>query len=349
MALVSGAIFVVAGLWAWWALPAALLINAGKLTDAERVVALATNRQSVLLAFGGLIAVVGVIATVYRLTYEHVNTELQQDSDRTDRFARAIDQLGSERPAVQNGGIYALARVAKDSPNDSPAVGQVLAAFVRTLATGGERVTEPERSAILALASGGFSDLDLGEVRAAGLRLREASFVRATLGQADLSGVNLDSANLTGCEMLGTSGTNWSAKGGDFDSATLSGCDFHIVDFTDASFRRASIHESKFAYATLTGASFRGATLWGVDFSFARIKGKVDLKDTDLWGEFTILPRWRPEKQGSIDLEGASWKEANGTVTNLEPWAFLYDRVVIDGTVTLKATTDGSPGRWIRD
>src|SRR5215208_1920659 len=36
----------------------------------------------------------------------------------TERFTRAIDQLGSEKLEIRLGGIYALERIAKDSPRD---------------------------------------------------------------------------------------------------------------------------------------------------------------------------------------------------------------------------------------
>jgi hypothetical protein len=49
----------------------------------------------------------------------------------TDRYTKAIEQLGSGKLDVRIGGIYALERIAHDSPRDHPAVLEVLAAFVR--------------------------------------------------------------------------------------------------------------------------------------------------------------------------------------------------------------------------
>jgi hypothetical protein len=49
----------------------------------------------------------------------------------TDRYTKAIEQLGHEKLDVRIGGIYALERIARDSPRDHPTVMAVLAAFIR--------------------------------------------------------------------------------------------------------------------------------------------------------------------------------------------------------------------------
>ena len=49
----------------------------------------------------------------------------------TDRYTKAIEQLGSDKLDVRIGGIYALERVARDSARDHPTVMEVLAAFIR--------------------------------------------------------------------------------------------------------------------------------------------------------------------------------------------------------------------------
>jgi hypothetical protein len=49
----------------------------------------------------------------------------------TERYTKAIEQLGSDKFDVRIGGIYALERVERDSARDQPTVMEVLAAFVR--------------------------------------------------------------------------------------------------------------------------------------------------------------------------------------------------------------------------
>src|SRR5215469_6153596 len=58
--------------------------------------------------------------------------ELTEQGQVTDRYTKAIEQLGPDKGLdVRIGGIYALERVARDSPRDHPTVMEVLAAFVR--------------------------------------------------------------------------------------------------------------------------------------------------------------------------------------------------------------------------
>jgi hypothetical protein len=88
------------------------------------------NRTAVLAMLAGLIAVAGAIFT--GLSYR-----LNQRGQITERFTRAIDQLGATDEAgkpkidVVLGGIYALERIARDSKDDHPQVVEVLTAYVR--------------------------------------------------------------------------------------------------------------------------------------------------------------------------------------------------------------------------
>ena len=56
---------------------------------------------------------------------------VSQEGQITDRFTRAIEQLGAEQLQVRLGGIYALERIARDSPGDHWPIMEVLTAFVR--------------------------------------------------------------------------------------------------------------------------------------------------------------------------------------------------------------------------
>jgi Pentapeptide repeats (8 copies) len=59
------------------------------------------------------------------------NFLLSREGQVTDRYTKAIEQLGSDKLDVRIGGIYALERIARDSITDHPTVMAVLAAFIR--------------------------------------------------------------------------------------------------------------------------------------------------------------------------------------------------------------------------
>jgi hypothetical protein len=56
---------------------------------------------------------------------------LNRHGQITERFTRAIDQLGNESLDVRLGVIYALERIAKDSRHDHPQVVEILTAYIR--------------------------------------------------------------------------------------------------------------------------------------------------------------------------------------------------------------------------
>jgi len=157
----------------------------------------------------------------------------------TDRYTRAIEQLGSDKLDVRIGGIYALERIARDSAADRATIGEVLTAFVRTHAPwppslpGQYVATAPihqvpklqtrapdVQACLWVLGRGGFADalaenewLDLSAVdlRRADLRnarlgaadLRFAGLQRVYLGGAHLEGAYLGGSHLEGARLLG--------------------------------------------------------------------------------------------------------------------------------------------------
>lgn len=85
-------------------------------------------RSTLLQGVGALFTFTAAgIAAYWTSRQLHVTREGQI----TDRFSRAIDQLASDKLDVQLGGIYALERIARDSPVDREAILQVLTTFVR--------------------------------------------------------------------------------------------------------------------------------------------------------------------------------------------------------------------------
>ncbi|NET00535.1 MAG: hypothetical protein F6K61_08145 [Sphaerospermopsis sp. SIO1G1] len=59
------------------------------------------------------------------------NLKISEDKQITERFAKAIEQLASDKIEVRLGAIYTLERIAKDSEKDQWTIMEVLTAFVR--------------------------------------------------------------------------------------------------------------------------------------------------------------------------------------------------------------------------
>jgi hypothetical protein len=91
---------------------------------------LANNlRSAVLQGLAGLVVVVGGAAAWWQV---HISREGQI----TERFSKAVDQLGSSNGDVRIGGLYALERIARNSAADRNAILFLLGAFIRTHSPG---------------------------------------------------------------------------------------------------------------------------------------------------------------------------------------------------------------------
>jgi hypothetical protein len=88
-------------------------------------------RTTLLQGLGGLAVLAGVFFTYRKAQTGRRQLEVAQQGQVTERFTRAIDQLGNTNLDVRLGGIYALERIANDSPQDRATVAEVLTAFVR--------------------------------------------------------------------------------------------------------------------------------------------------------------------------------------------------------------------------
>ena len=118
LAALAGIILVV------WKLPSLLYGDVTQASADARLQAASGFRTALVAGLAGL-AALGSLAIANR-TYR-----LAQQGQLTDRYTKAIEQLGSDKPDVRLGGIYALERIAKDSAQDGATIAEVLTAFIR--------------------------------------------------------------------------------------------------------------------------------------------------------------------------------------------------------------------------
>jgi uncharacterized protein YjbI with pentapeptide repeats len=196
------------------------------------------------------------------LTYSAGRDQDQQNRDRqlVDRFSTAATQLGAAAVEERIGGIYALKRLAADSPRDRRTVYEVLAGFVRSrssIASAGgadacRRRTHVEadvQAALDALATraesggGGLDVVDLHETCLASAQFEGADFTNADMSEAILTG-----ARITGKVELRSYGniefrgpTQFLDKPSDFSGANLTGADLSGIRVMGAIFRNARL------------------------------------------------------------------------------------------------------------
>ncbi|MFI6938570.1 pentapeptide repeat-containing protein [Streptomyces sp. NPDC050418] len=250
-------------------------------------------RGRMLQAAGGLLAMVAVFYTARTF-------RLSRQQQVTDRYTGAVEQLGSASLEVRLGGIYALERIARDSPPDHGAVMAVLAAFVREHSrdadahpvmgeayaqTSGQRVRlrEDLQGALRVIGRRDHrSDTDkiyLSDADLRGADLRGAYLAGAGMRGSDLSGVNFGDCNLAEANLVGAdlSGSALSGdmrgirlKEADLTGAWLAGAPMHGADLT-----RAKLSGTNLTGTDLTGADLRGANLEDADTSGADLTGAL--------------------------------------------------------------------------
>ena len=127
-----------------WKLPAWQVARCTDLTDRDRFDRVNEARKTLAQILGGVLLLAGVYSSVQTLNLSARTADLSaktldlsREGQITDRFTKAIDQLGAldgkGRPnlEVRLGGIYALERIARDSERDDWTIMEVLTAYVR--------------------------------------------------------------------------------------------------------------------------------------------------------------------------------------------------------------------------
>lgn len=213
--------------------------------------------------------------------------ELTEQGQVTDRYTKAIEQLGSDKLDVRIGGIYALERIARDSARDHPTVLEVLTAFIREHsheqwptpgADGAEpkRLTRPDVQAAINV----IKRRDAGH-DAVPIDLTRADLTRADLTEADLTDVGLTGAHLDDADLSGTYLTSADLEGAHLTGTYLYGTYFTAADLTGADLTGAHLIEAYLDYADLTNANLTGAHLAFTDLTGAHLIG-ARLIDADL-------------------------------------------------------------------
>jgi uncharacterized protein YjbI with pentapeptide repeats len=299
--------------------------DVGQVTGALRTLRLQTARDAArgrLLTFGaGLFAAAALLFTAR-------NFSLSREGQVTDRYTKAIEQLGSDKLDVRLGGIYALERVARDSSRDHPTVMEVLAAFIREHSHDQWPPTPPDSDAVpqrktrpdvqggLTVISRRNSSTNRGPVDLTGANLDAANLAGANLAGAFLDGANLAGAHLGGADLTRALLAGANLYGANLYGAHLAGANLGVANLTRANLTGANLTKAHLTGADLTGAELYGAPLTGAFFTGARFTGArltwafltgaslagADLAGTDL---------------SQADLAGANLYEANLTKAHL--------------------------------
>jgi hypothetical protein len=215
------------------------------------------TRKTVAQIVGGAVLLGGLIFTYNTFRLQQDTYRLQQEGQFTDRFTKAITQIGDEKLEIRLGGLYALERIAKDSPKDHWTVMEVLSAYVRgrtqnkkeiTLTTdiqtaldviGRRKVEQDSKTDRINLTETNLSSINLGGY----------NFNRANFNLTNLSDSNLDSIVLTDTRLVGANLSRANLSRANLYSAFL-----NLADLSEADLSEADLSEADLSRANLETA-----------------------------------------------------------------------------------------------
>jgi uncharacterized protein YjbI with pentapeptide repeats len=249
------------------------------------------------------------------------NYLLSRESQVTDRYTKAIDQLGSDQLDVRIGGIYALERIARDSARDRLTVMQVLSAFIREHSyehlsgpnmggSGDKAHVRSDVQAAVSVVSRQYSRRDNQGVSLAGANLVGMNLIGANLANANLTGITLCDANLANADFRSAN-----LEAANLANSNLSGTLFSGANLSHANLANTNLYDAVIVEADLTATKLAGASLDGAIIFKADLRD-ADLTDADLSGADLInspVPEGWQIRAGSFSLERADAGSDEGT------------------------------------
>jgi hypothetical protein len=270
-------------------------------------------RRTISQIVGGFFALMALILAGLRTWANDRNVRVIEQGHITDRYTKAIEQLGKldgDKPniEVRSGGIYALERIALDSPRDHWTIMEVLAAYVRRNApapdeTSDEMIETHPRTDIQAILT------VLGRRRRD--KTRERAGQRLDLTATDLRGADLVEAHL-----------EWA----DLSRAHLERALLKRAHFEDASLWRAHLGgaflwEANLERARLGEAHLEGAILYKANLEGARTLELNQVKAARYWDRAYYSPEFRKQlglPDPALDASGGAG-DAMSTIPQDEP------------------------------
>ncbi len=237
-----------------------------------------------------LATVIGGFAIVISLYSTTMTLDATREGQITERYTKAVEQLGAlkgdRQPniEVRLGGIYALARIAKDSDRDRETIEQVLTAYMRQNApTAVDRDcpdTVSPRADLQAIMwtlgderyrgpNARKAPFNLRAVNLCGFSLTSGKFDASFFTMADLRRADVRGAGFRGAWLEYVDFRAANLQTTNFDGAKLRGALFNEADLRGATLTRALLTDAKFRAARLDGSNFAGANVESADFQGA--------------------------------------------------------------------------------
>lgn len=288
--------------------------------------------KTIITALGLIATFIAGVGLFLNYWSSEKNTQLTQERLVTERFSKAIDQLGSSNDVVILGGIYSLERIAKDSPKDQTTVMEILSSFVRKNSPASEevfnnyvakeypldqiifskkktltnnRVTIEIQAALTIVGRRNYVN---GKIHKDFIDLTNTNLQGANLSKTNLNEANLFLANLLGADLFGA----------DLRGTNLRGANLFVADLRTSDLRGANLQSSNLKNADLRGANVSRADLRRANLVSTLLDEKTDLQNSNLRGA----------KLFRVNLRGVNLHRANLLEANLSKFSnFTFHQI----------------------
>ncbi|AKB29518.1 Pentapeptide repeat family protein [Methanosarcina siciliae T4/M] len=294
----------------------------------EKVIQENQFRATLAQILGGVAIGIGLYYTWRRiaiaeedLKITQENLKIAQEGQITERFTRAIEQLGNDKLEVRLGGIYALKRIANESKTDYWSIIEILTAYVRKNSpiedknVNNEEVEAPKKlsldiQAILTVIRRCKPSLNTDEanyfsednrlIYDTNYVVENANYIIEAPTYLDFHDTYLWEADLFDAHFQGAN-----FRGANLSEANLSNTKFEGASLVKANLKKARLWEAKFTGAFLMGAHLEEASLFQANLKYSFLTGAhlegANFQNANL--EMTFF--------ADAHLEGAQLLEAN--------------------------------------
>lgn len=244
-----------------------------------------------------LAQVIGGLALLGGLYFTWMTVKVSQEGQITERFTKAIEQLGAtdgqggKKLEVRLGGIYALERIARDSERDHWPIMEVLTTYVRENAPWKEDETPEVSNKVLPNPSEHKETKDQSPPKLSadiqailtvvGRRVR--TYEKGEEERLNLSNTDLRGANLVGAHLEGANLGKAHLERANLGKAHLEGAILWKAHLERAYLGKAHLEGATLWEAHLEGADLREAHLEGATFWKAHLE-RADLRKAHLEG-----------------------------------------------------------------
>ena len=285
--------------WLWTAIPILLvLVAAGILSfvywdwlngDCQNESGSSVIRNLVLT----VAAVIALPLAIWRGVVADRQAKTAQGSLQNERYQKGAEMLGSKELSIRLGGIYALARLAQEHPEDyHMQIMSLLCASVRTSPDpdpdptqiiGQEEVRKDIQAIMTEILGRNKAQIKIEKKEQYRLNLSGVQLRRADLYEATLSGATLIEANLNDTTLIFADLSEANLRRARLISADLTNANLSKTILSEAVLIKANLSNANLSGTKLTSATLSNANLSNANLSNAKLI-EANLSNANLRG-----------------------------------------------------------------